>query len=72
VRREPDPRDGRASLITPTPRGRELADTLVTRVRAEVLRLLEPLETRDRDQLAELLHVILAAADSADGLLPQE
>jgi DNA-binding MarR family transcriptional regulator len=72
VVREPDPRDGRASLITPTDRGRELADTLVTRVRDEVLRLLEPIDVNARGRLATLLEVILAAADEADGLLPSE
>jgi DNA-binding MarR family transcriptional regulator len=72
VVREPNPDDRRASLITPTPHGRDIADTLVTRVRAEVLRLLEPIEPPARGDLATLLQVILDAADQADGLLPSE
>lgn len=72
VVREPDPDDRRASLVAPTDRGRELAETLVTRVRAEVLRVLEPLEPAARGQLAALLQVLLDAADDADGLLPSE
>ena len=72
VQREPDPRDRRASLITPTDRGRELADTLVTRVSAEVVRLLEPVDATGRSDLARLVQTILDAADHADGLLPAE
>ena len=72
VTREPNPDDRRASLIAPTARGREIADTLVTRVRAEVLRLLEPVDPAARRDLAALLQSILDAADVADGLLPSE
>lgn len=72
VTREPNPDDRRASLIVPTERGRAIADELVARVRAEVLRLLEPLAQPDRGDLATLLQVILDAADRVDGLLPQE
>lgn len=72
VVREADPADRRASLITPTAQGREIADTLVTRVRAEVLRLLEPVDAPRRSELAALLQVILDAADELDGLLPAE
>jgi len=72
VVREADPADRRASLITPTAKGREIADTLVTRVRAEVLRLLEPVDASRRSELAALLQVILDAADELDGLLPAE
>ncbi len=72
VMREPDPRDRRASLITPTERGRALADTLVSRVRAEVFRLLEPVDPTASAELARLLQTILDAADQADGLLPTE
>lgn len=72
VVREPNPVDRRASLIAPTERGREIAETLVTRVRAEVLRLLEPVEPAAREQLSVLLQAILDAADDADGLLRSE
>ena len=72
VTREPNPDDRRASLIVPTEHGRAIADELVARVRAEVLRLLEPLAQPDRGDLAALLQVILDAADRLDGLLPQE
>ena len=72
VTREPNPDDRRASLIVPTEHGRAIADELVGRVRAEVLRVLEPLEPAGRGDLAALLQVILDAADRADGLLPQE
>ena len=72
VARKPNPDDRRASLIVPTEHGRAIADELVARVRAEVLRLLEPLAQPDRGDLAALLQVILDAADRLDGLLPQE
>lgn len=72
VEREPNPADRRASLIAPTARGREIAATLVARVSAEVLRLLEPVDEPSRQQLAELLQSILDAADQLDGLLPSE
>lgn len=72
VVREPDPRDRRASLITPTQRGRELAGTLIERVLAEVGRVLDPLDGVRRTELAGLLQSILDAADAADGLLPPE
>ena len=72
VTREPNPDDRRASLIVPTEHGRAIADELVARVRAEVLRLLAPLAQPDRGDLAALLQVILDAADRIDGLLPQE
>lgn len=72
VVRGSSPDDRRAILITPTEKGREIAHTLVTRVRAEVLRLLEPVETSRRADLAALLQLILDAADEVDGLLPAE
>lgn len=72
VVREPNPDDRRASLITPTAHGREIADTLVTRVRAEVGRLLGPIDPAARRELAGLLQRILDAADEADGLLRSE
>ena len=72
VTREPNPDDRRASLIVPTEHGRAIADELVARVRAEVLRLLEPLDQPDRGDLSALLQAILDAADRVDGLLPQE
>lgn len=72
VSREVNPDDRRATLITPTKQGREIADTLITRVRAEVLRLLEPVDAPGREDLARLLQLILDAADRIDGLLPAE
>ena len=72
VVREVNPDDRRAALIVPTERGREIAETLVERVRAEVLRLLEPIDSPARAELAGLLQSILDAADRADGLLPSE
>lgn len=72
VSREVNPDDRRATLITPTDHGREIAEKLVTRVTAEVGRVLEPLETARRQELAGLLKLILDAADQLDGLLPVE
>ncbi|CAN5447381.1 MarR family transcriptional regulator [soil metagenome] len=72
VVRETNPDDRRAALIAPTDRGREISETLVTRVRAEVLRLLEPIDPGARADLASLLYAILDAADQIDGLLPSE
>jgi len=72
VSREVNPDDRRASLITPTAHGREIAVTLTTRVRAEVARLLEPVDSSERHDLARLLQLILDAADRIDGILPSE
>lgn len=72
VVRESNPADRRASIIAPTEHGREIAETLITRVRAEVLRLLEPVDSSARADLARLLQTILDAADELDGLLPAE
>lgn len=72
VVRETNPDDRRAALIAPTVRGRQIAETLVTGVRTEVLRLLEPIDPAARKDLASLLYTILDAADQTDGLLPSE
>jgi DNA-binding MarR family transcriptional regulator len=63
VTREPDPADRRVALITPTERGRAIAGSLQSRVRAFVLDLLEPLGPAEREQLAALLGVVIARAD---------
>jgi DNA-binding MarR family transcriptional regulator len=72
VVREKNDADRRATLIVPTERGRLIAQQLLTRVSAEVLSLVEPVDPGAQQTLAALLHVILDAADQADGLLPSE
>jgi DNA-binding MarR family transcriptional regulator len=72
VERTPDPADRRASLITPTARGREIADTLLVEVRAAVQPLVDALGPEQGAALGDALRAILDAADAADGLLPLE
>lgn len=72
VSREADPSDGRAIVIVPTVRGREVADAVIAGVRAEVWALTEDLTETEQSTLATLLESVLTAADRADAILPEE
>ncbi len=67
VRRSPSSADGRSSLVELTARGRKLVETVVAAHRANEERLIAALDARQRDQLAELLRLLLVAA--GDGSL---
>jgi DNA-binding MarR family transcriptional regulator len=55
VKRDPDPRDRRGVLITLTPAGIELIDTVTEAHMANEARILSALSEAERDRLAALL-----------------
>lgn len=55
VERRPSADDGRSRTVVLTPAGRALVDEAMTAHAANEARLLEPLSTRERDQLGRLL-----------------
>src|ERR671915_2628404 len=64
VARMPDPADGRSSLVSPTPAGRELLDELRTRKTAYLARRLEALDPEERatlERAAAILEKVLEA-----------
>jgi DNA-binding PadR family transcriptional regulator len=75
ARREPDPQDARASLITITPAGAEVLAT-ARRSRAQTLRpVLDQLGEADRARLrdaVEVLRAVVDAATTAEQTLPHE
>jgi DNA-binding MarR family transcriptional regulator len=75
ARREPDPQDARASLITITPAGAEVLAT-ARRSRAQTLRpVLDQLGEADRARLrdaVEVLRAVVDAAMTAEQTAPQE
>jgi len=74
ARREPDPQDARASLITITPAGAEVLAT-ARRSRAQTLRpVLDQLDEADRARLrgaVEVLRAVVDAATSPEHAVPQ-
>jgi DNA-binding MarR family transcriptional regulator len=69
VQRAPDPRDRRNILLTTTPAGAALAKRFERELRDQVLALLSPLESEDREALGALLSRVLRRAEE---LLPPE
>ncbi len=65
VTRETDPDNRRSVLITLTARGRELVDEVVASHVANEVRLLESLNPREQEQLAELLRKLLLGLGDA-------
>lgn len=63
VARAPDPEDGRASVVTLTPKGRAVADAAISAVTAEERALVVGLPSRDRRRLAGLLAALVRATD---------
>jgi len=59
VQRSPDPTDRRATLVSLTPRGRELTDEVRRARGAESERLFDRLSRTDRDHLSRILHRLL-------------
>jgi DNA-binding MarR family transcriptional regulator len=59
VQRSPDPTDRRATLVSLTPRGRELMDEVRRARGAESEKLFERLSRTDRDHLSRILRRLL-------------
>ena len=60
VRREPDGADRRRKLLWVTPEGAQVAQKMKRAVGKVQQRILEPLDSRERDQLVELLDRLVA------------
>jgi DNA-binding MarR family transcriptional regulator len=60
VQRSPDPSDRRATLVSLTPRGRDLTDEVRRARGAESERLFDRLSRTDRDHLSRILRRLLA------------
>jgi len=61
IRRDPDPADGRGTLVALTSAGRELFEACAPVHLANARRLLSALDDGEREQLGELLGKLLAA-----------
>jgi DNA-binding MarR family transcriptional regulator len=64
IRRAPDPADGRAVRVHLTERGHDLAVSALEAVLAADETFLQPLNGKQRDEVAALLRVLLAAHES--------
>lgn len=64
VRREPDPRDRRGVLVTLTDAGRAVVDAALADLLDSERQLLAGLDTDQRQQLADLLRMLLAPFDA--------
>ena len=64
VRREPDPRDKRGVLVTLTSQGRQSVDAALADLLRRERALLAGLNVADRQQLADLMRVLLAPFDA--------
>ena len=66
VRREPDPRDKRGVLVTLTSQGRQSVDAALAGLLRRERALLAGLNAVDRQELADLMRILLAPFDAAD------
>src|SRR6516162_7161734 len=66
VRREPDPRDRRGVLVTLTEQGVARADAALADLLRRERMLLAGLDAGERQQLADLMRVLLAPFDAAE------
>lgn len=64
VRREPDPRDKRGVLVTLTGQGRERVDAALADLLGRERVLLAGLDSGERQQLADLMRILLAPFDA--------
>jgi DNA-binding MarR family transcriptional regulator len=67
VRRQPDPRDARGSLVALTDKGRRRLDDVLPVHLANEARLLSALTHEERDLLAQLLRKLLVSFESRTG-----
>jgi DNA-binding MarR family transcriptional regulator len=66
VRREPDPRDKRGVLVTLTERGQERVDAALAGLLRRERALLAGLDDTERENLADLMRILLAPFDAAE------
>jgi DNA-binding MarR family transcriptional regulator len=67
IRREPDPHDGRSTVVTLTPKGRRLVETILAEHLENAERLLSGLSTSESTELAGLLQVLaISLGDRAE------
>jgi DNA-binding MarR family transcriptional regulator len=64
ITREPDPNDGRGSLVTLTKSGMRAVDAALEDLLKNERKLLKDISAKERDQLAELLSTLVAELDS--------
>lgn len=62
IARAPDPEDGRQAMLTVTPKGRALVDTIMPLFRQRQEALLAPLSGEERQQLDRLLGKLTGSA----------
>jgi DNA-binding MarR family transcriptional regulator len=67
ITREPDPNDGRGSLVTLTKSGIRAVDAAMEDLLENERQLLKDLSGKDREQLAALLSTLVTEFDSAEG-----
>jgi DNA-binding MarR family transcriptional regulator len=66
ITREPDPNDGRGSLVTLTKSGIRAVDAAMEDLLENERELLKDLSSKDREQLAALLSTLVTEFDSAE------
>jgi DNA-binding MarR family transcriptional regulator len=66
ITREPDPNDGRGSLVTLTKSGIRAVDAAMEDLLENERQLLKDLSSKDREQLAALLSTLVTEFDSAE------
>ena len=65
ITRQPDPSDGRGSLVTLTKSGIRAVDSAMEELLSNERKLLKELTGKDREQLADLLSSLVSKLDSA-------
>jgi DNA-binding MarR family transcriptional regulator len=64
ITREPDPHDGRGSLVTLTKSGMRAVDAAMEDLLKNERKLLKDISAKERDQLADLLSTLVTELDS--------
>lgn len=72
IRRVPDPGDARGVLVRLTPRGRKLVDLVADRHMENERRLLEPLNSRERAELASHLRKLARSFEQSSPTPPAQ
>ena len=65
ITRQPDPSDGRGSLVTLTKSGIRAVDAAMEELLSNERKLLKELTGKDREQLADLLSALVSKLDRA-------
>ncbi|CAB5240240.1 unannotated protein [freshwater metagenome] len=66
ITREPDPTDGRGSIVTLTPVGMRTVDSALTELLDREREFLTPLNKEDRAELSRLLSILAAHFESSE------